>query len=60
MICRSFTRQVLVNNFQKLVDKIYPANAYLRMGQIMWLAVDANKTHLWKNHRQNKDQAGFY
>lgn len=34
------TRQVLVNNVQKLVDEFYPANTNLRMGQIMWPAVD--------------------
>jgi len=34
------TRQVLVNNIQKLVDEFYPANTHLRMGQVMWPAVD--------------------
>lgn len=34
------TRQVLVNNIQKLVDQFYPVNSHLRMGQIMWPAVD--------------------
>lgn len=34
------TRQVLVNNIQKLVDEFYPENTHLRMGQIMWPAVD--------------------
>jgi hypothetical protein len=37
------TRQVLVNNIQKLVDEFYPANTHLRMGQVMWPAVDENK-----------------
>jgi len=37
------TRQVLVNNIQKLVDEFYPANTHLRMGQIMWPAVDENE-----------------
>lgn len=37
------TRQVLVNNVQKLVDEFYPANSHLRMGQIMWPAVDENE-----------------
>jgi DNA-binding CsgD family transcriptional regulator len=34
------TRQVLVNTIRKLVDEFYPANTHLRMGQIMWPAVD--------------------
>jgi len=37
------TRQVLVNNIQKLVDEFYPANTHLRMGQVMWPAVDENE-----------------
>jgi DNA-binding CsgD family transcriptional regulator len=37
------TRQVLVNNIRKLVDEFYPANTHLRMGQIMWPAVDENE-----------------
>jgi hypothetical protein len=37
------TRQVLVNNVQKLVDEFYPANTHLRMGQVMWPAVDENE-----------------
>jgi len=38
------TRQVLVNNIQKLIDEFYPPNTHLRMGQIMWPAVDENET----------------
>lgn len=34
------TRQVLVNNVQKLVDEFYPPNTNLRMGQVMWPIVD--------------------
>jgi DNA-binding CsgD family transcriptional regulator len=34
------TRQVLVNNVKKLVDEFYPPNTNLRMGQVMWPAVD--------------------
>jgi predicted transcriptional regulator len=37
------TRQVLVNNIEKLVDEFYPPNTHLRMGQIMWPAVDENE-----------------
>jgi DNA-binding CsgD family transcriptional regulator len=37
------TRQVLVNNIQKLVEEFYPPNTHLRMGQIMWPAVDENE-----------------
>jgi predicted transcriptional regulator len=37
------TRQVLVNNIQKLVDEFYPPNTHLRMGQVMWPAVDENE-----------------
>jgi predicted transcriptional regulator len=36
------TREVLVNNIQKLVEEFYPPNTHLRMGQIMWPAVDEN------------------
>ena len=38
-----WTRQVLVRNVQELVDKFYPANTNLRMGQVMWPAVDENE-----------------
>lgn len=37
------TREVLVNNIQKLVEEFYPPNTHLRMGQIMWPAVDENE-----------------
>lgn len=37
------TRQVIVNNIQELVDEYYPANSHLRMGQVMWPAVDENE-----------------
>lgn len=37
------TRQVLVSNIQELVDKFYPPNTHLRMGQVMWPAVDENE-----------------
>lgn len=37
------TRQVLVNNIQKLVEEFYPPNTHLRMGQVMWPAVDENE-----------------
>ena len=38
------TRQVLVNKVQELVEQFYPANTHLRMGQVMWPAVDENET----------------
>ena len=38
------TRQVLVNEVQGLVEEFYPPNTHLRMGQIMWPAVDENET----------------
>jgi len=38
------TRQVLVKNIQKLVEQFYPPNTHLRMGQVMWPAVDENET----------------
>ena len=54
------TRQVLVNNIEKLVDEFYPPNTHLRMGQIMWPAVDENEQAGYgKTIRQNKDQTGL-
>lgn len=38
------TRQVLVNKVQELVEQFYPSNTHLRMGQVMWPAVDENET----------------
>lgn len=38
------TRQVLVNKVQELVEEFYPPNTHLRMGQVMWPAVDENET----------------
>ena len=38
------TRQVLVNEIQGLVEEFFPPNTHLRMGQIMWPAVDENET----------------
>jgi DNA-binding CsgD family transcriptional regulator len=38
------TRQVIVNKVQDLVDEFYPPNTHLRMGQVMWPAVDENET----------------
>jgi hypothetical protein len=38
------TREVLVSNIQKLVDTFYPPHSHLRMGQVMWPAVDENET----------------
>ena len=37
------TRQVLVNKIEELVEEFYPPNAHLRMGQVMWPAVDENE-----------------
>jgi predicted transcriptional regulator len=37
------TRKVLVNTIEKLVNEFYPPNTHLRMGQIMWPAVDENE-----------------
>jgi DNA-binding CsgD family transcriptional regulator len=37
------TRKVLVDNIQQLVDEFYPPNTHLRMGQVMWPAVDENE-----------------
>ena len=37
------TRQVIVDNIQELVDTFYPPNTHLRMGQVMWPAVDVNE-----------------
>jgi len=38
------TREVLVRNIQLLVDEFFPSNTHLRMGQIMWPAVDEHET----------------
>jgi len=38
------TRRVLVSKVQELVEEFYPPNTHLRMGQIMWPAVDENET----------------
>lgn len=38
------TRKVLVSKVQELVEEFYPPNTHLRMGQIMWPAVDENET----------------
>jgi hypothetical protein len=38
------TRELLVNKIQELVEEFYPPNTHLRMGQIMWPAVDENET----------------
>ncbi len=37
------TRQVLVSKVQELVEEFYPPNTHLRMGQVMWPAVDENE-----------------
>ena len=37
------TRQVIVNHIQELVAEFYPTNTHLRMGQVMWPAVDENE-----------------
>ena len=38
------TREVIVNNVQRLVEEFYPPHSHLRMGQVMWPAVDENET----------------
>lgn len=37
------TRQLIVNKIQELVEHFYPPNTHLRMGQVMWPAVDQNE-----------------
>ncbi len=37
------TRKVLVSKIQELVEEFYPLNTHLRMGQIMWPAVDEHE-----------------
>lgn len=37
------TRQVIVDKIQQLVEEFYPPNTHLRMGQVMWPAVDVNE-----------------
>lgn len=38
------TREVLVRNIQQLVNEFFPSNTHLRMGQVMWPAVDEKET----------------
>lgn len=38
------TRRVLVSKVQQLVEEFFPPNTHLRMGQVMWPAVDENET----------------
>jgi len=42
------TREVLVNKIQELVEEFYPPNTHLRMGQVMWPAVDENETAAYR------------
>lgn len=37
------TRDMLVKHIQRLVEEFYPPNTHLRMGQVMWPAVDENE-----------------
>lgn len=37
------TRDMLVRSIQQLIEKFYPPNTHLRMGQIMWPAVDEHE-----------------
>lgn len=49
------TRRVLVKNIQRLVEEFYPPNTHLRMGQVMWPAVDENeKTSYGKTMEKTK------
>ena len=47
------TRQVLVNKIQELVEEFYPPNTHLRMGQVMWPAVDENETSSYGKSIEN-------
>lgn len=38
------TRNFLVSKVQELVEEFYPPNTHLRMGQVMWPAVDEKET----------------
>lgn len=38
------TRQVIVGKVQELVEEFYPPHSHLRMGQVMWPAVDVKET----------------
>lgn len=40
----NLARQTLVNYLHQLVERFYPANSHMRMGQVMWPAVDENET----------------
>ncbi len=49
------TGKMLVENVQELVEAFYPPNTRLRMGQIMWPAVDENeKTSYGKSIEKTK------
>jgi predicted transcriptional regulator len=37
------TRKILVDNIQSLVEKFYPPNTHMRMGQVLWPAIDENE-----------------
>lgn len=37
-------RETLVSHLQVLVERFYPSNSFMRMGQVMWPAVDEKET----------------
>ncbi len=38
------TRKLLVSKVEELIEQFYPPHSHLRMGQLMWPAVDENET----------------
>lgn len=40
----ALTRQLLVSKIQQLVQTFFPPHTHLRMGQVLWPAVDENET----------------
>lgn len=47
------TRNFLVSKVQELVEEFYPPNTHLRMGQVMWPAVDETETSSYGKSIEN-------
>ena len=47
------TRQVIVNKIEQLVEHFYPPNTHMRMGQVMWPAVDETEKAAYGKAMEN-------
>lgn len=47
------TRQVIVDKIHELVEHFYPPNTHMRMGQVMWPAVDENEKAAYGKSMEN-------